>query len=159
MATRTPPKRLTVTFTKRDDGHQPAATWVAVSPSGRREQGSYMPVGRGVIPHDLAHLVVEGHLGIDDGVWGLLARGATYKRGTARRPTEPGRAIVRDNQEALALAEGLGNAHHHAWRDGEPTVVGPTFDRFAAAWIALPDGGSLTVEWPSLEARVDDQVV
>jgi hypothetical protein len=149
-----PPKRLTVTFTKHEDGHQPAASWEAVSPGGRRERGAYMPIGRGRIPHDLAHLLVEGHLGIDDGVWGLLARGATYKRGTSRRPTEPGRAIVRDNREALDHAEGLGNHHHHAWRNGEPTEVASTFERFAAAWRALPGGGTLTVEWPSLELGV-----
>ena len=151
MPDRTPPKRLTVTFVKHDDGHQPAASWTAGSPSGRKEAGAYMPIGRGVIPHDLAHLVVEGHLGIDDGVWGLLARGATFTRGVARRPTRPGRAIVRENEQALAAAEGLGNAHLHAWRHGEPTEVAPTFDRFAELWTALPDGGTLTVEWPSLE--------
>ena len=151
MPNRTPAKRLTVTFRKHDDGHQPAASWEAVSPSGRRDTGAYMPIGRGVIPHDLAHLLVEGHLGIDDGVWGLLARGATYKRGMGRRPTQPGRAIVRAHEQALAEAEGLGNAHHHAWRNGEPTEVGPTFDRFAELWASVPDGGSLTVAWPSLE--------
>ena len=154
MPNRTPPKRLTVTFVKHDGGHQPAASWVAVSPGGRRETGAYMPIGRGVIPHDLAHLVVEGHLGIDDGVWGLLARGATYRRGLGRRPTKPGRAIVRDNQAALATAEGAGNDHHHRWRHGEPTEVGPAFDRFAEAWTALPDGGTLTVEWPTLVIAV-----
>ena len=154
MANRTPPKRLTVTFRKHLDGHQPAASWEAVSPSGRREAGPYQPIGRGVLPHDLAHLVVEGHLGIADGVWGLLARGATFTRGTARRPTQPGRKVVRDNVEALTEAEALGNQHHHAWRDGEPTEVGPSFDRFAEAWTALPDGGTLTVEWPSLAIAV-----
>jgi len=39
-----------------------------------------MPVGRGRIPHDLGHMATEAHLGITDGVWGLLARGATLKQ-------------------------------------------------------------------------------
>ena len=37
-----------------------------------------MPIGRGRIPHDLGHMATEAHLGITDGFWGLLARGATF---------------------------------------------------------------------------------
>jgi hypothetical protein len=29
--------------------------------------------------------------------------------------------------------------------------VGPAFDRLAARWEAIPDGGTLTIRWPSLE--------
>jgi hypothetical protein len=50
-------------------------------------RGGYMPIGRGVIPHDLVHFATEAHFGIEDGFWGLLARGATFTRGTGgRRP-------------------------------------------------------------------------
>ena len=69
-----------------------------------------MPIGRGVIPHDLAYLAAEAHFGIEDGFWGLLARGATFKRGTAQRPTRRGRALMADNRSGLHAAERLGNA-------------------------------------------------
>ena len=53
-----------------------------------------MPIGRGVIPHDLKHLAAEAHFGIEDVFWGLLARGATFKRGTAQRPTRRSRVLA-----------------------------------------------------------------
>jgi hypothetical protein len=153
VANRPAPKRLTVTFHKVDEPRR-SAWWEAVRPTGGRMTGGHMPIGKGVIPHDLAHLVTEGHLGIDDGVWGLLARGATFSRGTSRRATNPGRQLVRDHRGELHHAEQLGNHHHFAWVDGHPTEVGASFERFATAWTALPHGGTLTVEWPSLELRV-----
>jgi hypothetical protein len=110
-----------------------------------------MPIGRGVIPHDLGHMATEAHLGIDDGFWGLLARGATFSRGTDRRPTRQGRELVRDHRAGLERAEQVGNHHHSAWLDGRPTEVAPTFDRLAAAWRDARDGGTLVVEWPTLE--------
>ena len=103
------------------------------------------------IPHDMAHMAAEAHLGIDHGFWGLLARGATYSHGTRQRPTQTGRRIIRENRAALGAAEGLGNHHHFAWAQGEPTPVAPTFDRLAALWEATADGATLTVQWPSLD--------
>jgi hypothetical protein len=141
--------QLVVTF-RRVLGAIPHSEWEAVRKTGGRVRGGHMPIGRGVIPHDLAHLATEAHLGIDDGFWGLLARGATYKRGTTARPTRRGRAIVRDNRARLHQAEQLGNLHHHAWVTGHPTPVAPTFERLAAAWRELPDGGTLTVRWPHI---------
>jgi hypothetical protein len=112
-----------------------------------------MPIGRGVIPHDLVHFAAESHFGIDDGFWGLLARGATFKRGTDRRVTRPGRALISDNRAGLNTAEHLGNAHHSLWMEGKPTPVSPTFDRLAEEWLAIPDKGTLTVYWPMPTAR------
>jgi hypothetical protein len=107
-----------------------------------------MPIGRGVIPHDLVHLAAEAHFGIEDGFWGLLARGATFKNGTDRRPTRPGRALIAENRVGLNAAEHLGNAHHTLWMQGERTPVSPTFDRLAEQWLAVPDLGTLIVHWP-----------
>lgn len=147
------PKRLTVTFHKLSTP-TPNAWWEAVRRTGGRVRGGHMPIGRGVIPHDLGHLATESHLGLDDGFWGLLARGATFARGTDARPTKPGRALVASHRQELERAEALGNHHHFAWLAGEPTPVGPTFDRLATAWRAVPEGGSLTVEWPDLDPVV-----
>ena len=144
---------LTVTFHKVD-GRSPYAWWDAVRPTRGRVTGGYMPIGRGRIPHDLGHMITEAHFEISDGFWGLLARGATFKQGTQQRPTKPGRLLVREHRAALAAAEALGNEHHFAWARGEPTPVGPTFDRFARHWDATPDGGTMTVRWPTLELVV-----
>ncbi len=141
---------LTVTFHKVD-GRSPHAWWEAVRTTRGRVTGGYMPIGRGRIPHDLGHLVTESQLGITDGFWGLLARGATFDHGTQQRRTKPGRQLIRDHRAALVAAEELGNRHHFAWARGRPTPIGPTFDRLAARWEALPDGGTLTIRWPSLD--------
>jgi hypothetical protein len=110
-----------------------------------------MPIGRGRIPHDLGHMATEAYFGLDEGFWGLLARGATFDQGTRQRRTKPGRKLIRDHRAELEAAEALGNHHHFAWRDGQPTPVAATFDRLASLWDATPDGGSLTIRWPSLD--------
>ena len=118
--------------------------------TGGRITGGHMPIGRGVIPHDLGHMATEAVLGLDFGFWGLLARGATFRRGTDRRRTRPGRALIAQHRAELERAEALGNAHHTAWRSGHDTPVRSAFDRFADLWHAVPEGGQLIVEWPSL---------
>ena len=110
-----------------------------------------MPIGRGRIPHDLGHMATEAHLEINDGFWGLLARGATFDHGTQQRRTKPGRQLIRENREALRAAEAIGNHHHSAWALGKPTPLAATFDRLASLWEATPDGSTLTVRWPTLE--------
>ncbi|MFT3855260.1 MAG: hypothetical protein QM733_21375 [Ilumatobacteraceae bacterium] len=96
-------------------------------------------------------MATESHLGLSDGFWGLLARGATFDHGTRQRPTRPGRQLIRDHRAGLEAAEALGNHHHFTWARGGRTEVAPTFDRLAALWDAVPDGGTLTLRWPSLE--------
>ena len=146
-----PLPELTVTF-HRDPERGAFAWWEASGRRRRPVRGGYMPIGRGVIPHDLAHLAVEAHFGITDGFWGLLVRGATFKRGTDRRSTRTGRALVAEHRTRLHHNEQLGNAHHGAWMAGDDTPVKPTFDRLAALWRAVPPGGVLRVDWPSAHA-------
>ena len=140
--------RMTVVFHKSEGAR--SAWWEAWRPRGARTTGGHMPLGHGVIPHDLGHMATEAALGLEFGFWGLLARGATFRRGTDRRRTRPGRALIAEHRAELEQAEALGNAHHTAWRTGRPTPVRPTFDRFAELWDAIPEGGDLVVEWPSL---------
>ena len=146
---------LVVTFHRQER----LAWWEAVRPTRGRVVGGYMPIGKGRIPHDLGHMATEAHFGITDGFWGLLARGATFDHGTRQRPTQPGRQLIRDHRAGLQRAEALGNHHHGAWSRGEATEVGPTFDHLARQWDALPDAGTLTIRWPSLEivSITDDQ--
>ena len=146
---------LVVTFHRQER----LAWWEAVRPTRGRVVGGYMPIGKGRIPHDLGHMATEAHFGIADGFWGLLARGATFDHGTRQRPTRPGRQLIRDHRTDLQRAEALGNHHHFAWSRGEATEVRPTFDRLARHWHDVPEGGTLTIRWPSLEILpvTDDQ--
>ena len=141
--------RLTLAFHKSADP-PPHSWWEARRSTGGRLTGGHMPIGRGIIPHDLVHLAAEAELGLAFGFWGLLAQGATFRHGIDRRPTRPGRALIVAHRTGLAEAEALANAHHHAWRTGQPTPLRPTFDRLAELWTAIPRGGTLTVEWPGL---------
>jgi len=70
-----------------------------------------------------AIVATEAHLGIKNGFWGLLARGATFDHGTQQRRTQPGRRLIRENRAALGAAAAIGNEHHFAWASGEPTPV------------------------------------
>ncbi|MGH9271156.1 MAG: hypothetical protein ACRDZ2_07770 [Ilumatobacteraceae bacterium] len=99
-------------------------------------------------------MATEAHFGIEDGFWGLLARGATFRHGTQQRATKSGRQLIRDHRAALAAAEATGNQHHFAWAQGHPTPVAPTFDRLARLWDAVPEGGTLTIQWPTLDVEM-----
>lgn len=65
------------------------------------------------VPHDLAHMVVESHLGIDDGLWGVLGRGGLFGEPNTvvvsgrRRPHAEAHAaaIVAECAEGLRRAE------------------------------------------------------
>src|SRR5688500_15667644 len=102
----------------------------------------------GDVPHDLATFVIEAELGISHGFWGCVAAGATFKS-LGRRRTEPGRAVIRRHAAELDEAEALVNEVYFAWRRGEATPAGPALDAALAAWSRLPEGGSLTFDWPT----------
>lgn len=99
------------------------------------------------LPHDLAQFVVEAALGLE-GFWNLLANGATFKS-LGRHQTKPGRRLIADHRAELNEAEGIVNVHVAAWRDGDPTPVGPALDAMLARWRALRVGEELVVEWPT----------
>jgi hypothetical protein len=136
---------MRVEFYKRDGGR--LCAWIARPPRRRAFEGTTMASGRD-LPHDLMQFVIERALGIREGFWGLLANGATFKSVPGRRPTRPGRSIVRDHFEALNAVESVVNAHHHAWRNKRATPVGPVLDAMYARWLALPHDEPLVVEWP-----------
>jgi hypothetical protein len=121
--------------------------WVAAPPHRRPFQGSTMAAGRD-LPHDLTQFTIERALDVRDGFWGLLAHGASFASVPGRRPTEPGRALVRAHHAALAAVEGVVNGHYHAWQRGDPTPLAPTLDVTYARWLALAEGERLVLEWP-----------
>lgn len=136
---------MRVEFYKAGDGR--LCGWMATPPGRRSFQGTTMAAGRG-LPHDLTQFVIERALDIRDGFWGLLANGATFASVPGRRPTKPGRALVRAHEDALMAVEGIVNRHHHAWLHGEPTPVAAKLDVMLARWVALADGERLVLEWP-----------
>jgi hypothetical protein len=106
-----------------------------------------MAAGRDV-PHDLTQFVIERTLDIRDGFWGLLAHGGSFASVPGRRPTEPGRALVRAHHAALVATEEVVNKHYLAWQRGEATPVAPALDAMLVRWRALAEGERLVLEWP-----------
>jgi len=137
---------MEVVFRKLDGGRH--CGWTAHLPKRRPVPGSIMNVGTKRPPHDLVQLGVEAGLRLEHGFWGCIASGARFRSMPARR-TGPGRAVFRDHRRALDDAEELAGLHVAGWSAGEATPAGPVLDRLVAAWWALPDGGELTVAWPS----------
>ena len=121
--------------------------WVAAPPKRRPFQGSTMAAGRDV-PHDLTQFVIERALDVRDGFWGLLAHGASFASAPGRRPTRPGRALVRAHHASVAAVEGVVNRHYLAWQRGEGTPLGPALDEMLTRWRALAEGERLVLEWP-----------
>jgi len=138
---------MRVTFTKLIE--QRATTWEAVRGKRTRVPGTQAALGRGGLPHDLTQLIVEGCLHIEDGFWGSIAAGATF-RSTGRKRTRPGRAVIAANRHGIAAAEGIVGEHFARWRNGDPTPTAATFDELSELWNGLGERGALTVEWPSL---------
>jgi hypothetical protein len=117
------------------------------------------------MPHDLAHFLSEREEGIRLGIFGQLAAGGsagTFQDGAPntaqrRRSDRLGRAGRDDVARSERLAAGVRG--YWSARTGRPErsalpvdLVGP---RLAAAvvdtaerWRAVPDGGSLELDWP-----------
>lgn len=117
------------------------------------------------VPHDLVHAAVETALGLEDGFWGAMARGATFQ---GFELVEPGRhrrsglKVLRRGGDAVLAAELAVNWAYRVWR-GLPTEgrgVGrpplsqealdrttAPLDRAAARWSALAEGDVLVWRW------------
>ena len=136
---------MRVAFYKANGGR--LCGWIATPPKRRSFEGTMMASGRD-IPHDLGQFVVERALGLQEGFWGLLANGATFKSVPGRRLTKPGRHMVRVHFDAHHAVEGLVNRHVDAWRSGATTPVGPALEAMYHRWRALRVGDRLCLEWP-----------
>jgi hypothetical protein len=140
--------------------------------------GAYNTIGGAAreVPHDIAHLVVEDELGLERGVWGVLAAGGLFRGATVRAGRRPPHAERRAREvldgavEQLNQAEILtravcdlsvrGAADPRALRaaTGErwwlSTVTATTLERAFArlhdageGWSRLDAGGSLRFAW------------
>ena len=139
--------------------------------------GAYNRVGDRELPHDIAHLIVEDELGLEHGVWGVLAAGGLFRGASVRagrqRPhaARRGREVVAAATEQLNQAEilvravcdlaGDGTADLRALRSrtgarwwsetASEAALTRSFERLAAAvddWAALQPGGVLRFSWP-----------
>jgi hypothetical protein len=102
-------------------------TWMS-TPDGSTQQVAVHPV------HDLPHLVVESLFGIEDGLWGVLARGgfAAANRARTRSRGRRARLVTDEPLDALGAASWRGhivakaatNAVMNRWQDGPDTPDG-----------------------------------
>jgi hypothetical protein len=76
------------------------------------EGGSYNRVGGpvGRVPHDIAHLIVEDHLRLDRGLWGVLAAGGLVQNATFVSGRLPPHARRRAAAISAAAGEDLRQA-------------------------------------------------
>ena len=119
--------------------------WTALRPPRTHVPGAVMAAGAD-LPHDLSTFVIEHALGIERGFWGCVAAGGTF-RSLQRRPTAPGRAVVKAFAPDLDEAEVRVNAAYRSWRAGGPTPAAPALDEALVAWRALEEGGELVLRW------------
>jgi hypothetical protein len=114
--------------------------------------GSHLGCYPDHLGHDLVTLVVERELGIDDGFFGTVAAGGTF-RSMGKRRHSTGKQVIARNRPGLGRAEGVVNQAWHDWLHGEDTRCNAALDAALEAWMAVPPGASLTLDWPSRPHR------
>lgn len=135
---------MDVTFTKAAH-RKDFPIWVAKA--GRRTiAGAGLGSDPRHLPHDIVTFVVEKHLHVTDGFFGTVAAGGTF-RSMAKRKNKPGRAIIAANVPGLDFAEHTVNNIWTKWRAGDETPCNAELDHAYSAWMALPPGGQLTLQW------------
>ena len=98
---------MEITFTRLDERF--------VETTVTREDGAVLatrsPGAGDRLPHDLIHYVVERELGLDDGLWGRVASGVTYKNFRIVEPPKtkqrPRRPTCKPKRKGLLEAEVL----------------------------------------------------
>ncbi|MFB9555127.1 hypothetical protein [Streptomyces roseoviridis] len=117
------------------------------------------------MPHDLVHAVVEHALGIEDGFWGAMARGATFQGFelvTPGRHRRSGLKVLRRGGDAVMAAELSVNWAYRVWRGlptegrgvGRPPLTAEQIarttaplDAAAARWRDVAEGDVLEWRW------------
>ena len=141
------------------------------------EGGSWNKIGgpAGEVPHDIAHLIVEDELGLEQGVWGVLAAGGLFRGASVRAGRQRAHAARRGREILLASVEQLnqaelltrgvcdlavaGRADARAlrqavgsrwWSATTDEMLARAFGRLHQAgerWAALEAGGALRFTW------------
>ena len=154
---------MIVTFTRRGErryrvsveGPGVVASWMEPAPG-------YDPL----LPHDMAHFVVENELGILGGVFGQLAAGGTagtfhpYDESKRRKILKRGKKISSMEIRDAVLSEKMIAITHGRWR-GDPLAPKPDkdlsegdvvgicakFDVVSKVWSQLKVGESMSLTW------------
>jgi hypothetical protein len=121
------------------------------------------------VVHDLPHLVVESLFGIDDGLWGVFARGGFGTANRARTMSRSRRArLVTDvpldklgaeNWTGHVVAKAATNAVVNRWGDGPDTAQGVRARLAATAARADQGEGESARRIRELAARLDDATI
>jgi hypothetical protein len=134
------------------------------------------------LPHDIAHLVVEDELGLEHGVWGVIAAGGLFPQCAVvsgrRRPhaAERARSLVKESATELTRAEIVVGAVCRlavAGRDPDDRLIARLTGRWrpdaltpavvarlrarlqdaAERWRGVPVGGELVLVWDDRRPR------
>lgn len=128
-----------------------------------------------VIPHDLAHFIVESEIGLRGGVFGQLAAGGNA--GTFRHLLPPGQnrrdaarlrrkdarrgaGQLQQNREESVFSEQAVHFCLEMWASPQNSIKGPTIvdsktlervcvrlDETSRQWRSLAIGGSISINW------------
>lgn len=144
-----------------------------ITVTGRRGPDLRLPpvrVGH-ALPHDLMHAAVEQSLGLDDGFWGAIERGAALDGASAgeawRGGNGKGKPVPARGGNGAMEAEIKVNAAYRAWRglpprngrtpapmsEEELTRACAAIEEAAESWQSTPEGGSLIWHWGALRFR------
>jgi hypothetical protein len=115
-----------------------------------------MAAGKG-IPHDLGQYVIEAATSYENGFWGLVSKGATFKS-TGRRKTKPGRQVIVEHRGDLADSEKLAGLHMALWAAGRDGPVSRALDEAMKQWVELGPGDVLVFDWPSPRGRIESKI-
>jgi hypothetical protein len=121
--------------------------------------GSHLGCEPDRLGHDLVTFVVERELGIDDGFFGTVAAGGTF-RSMGKRRHAAGKQVIAHNRPGLTRAEGVVHRAWDDWLDGRDAPCNAALDAALAEWSSVLPGGSLTLDWlPSAGRRRHTQMV
>lgn len=126
---------MQVTFRKRLS--QRMVEWEVVDRTRYRRPHCSTAPARAELPRDLERFVVEAAIGTTRGYWGSIAREIDSATANAKR---------RESSELDHLIQ----IHVALAAQGRPTPAAEPLAKFRRLWAELGEGGSFTVEWPTL---------
>ena len=140
-----------------------------VSVEGAGLVSSFMEPAAGydeLLPHDMAHFVVENELGIRGGVFGQLAEGGNARtfqpivQDNRRKLARRGNHIAAENRDDADLSERIVAIACRMWKglQVQPELTNEVslddlmkicreFDAASSVWSQLKVGESMTLEW------------